>query len=449
MDNFITNPARSHARRPREDLHRVLPGVRGGVAARALAQTLRQPAVGQGVEVRGHRLRGRGPHQPIFPVAHQLRRPPAVHRGHDRLARAEGLQGHEAVVLVPRREEDGAAARVVVDELRLRDRAQHLHAPLQAEVLDALAERPRLLPLARDLDGQAAVLHARGRLHQEAEALERGQARHREDVVAVSVRAVRPLRRRRVEQLARDAAEALQPRLDGLALRDQPSHVAREQPAVEAVEDPPPNPLLEPALPAQPAREALPQVVVLAHAVVEPAHVVPVAHRVGGEAQRDHLVDGLAVRGLADVGQPVRPVGRELAPEAVLRRDHDLREVSGAAQRGRRLFRDGQVAAADEEGAGGDDQDPPRTAHGAGAGSRVRTTRAGTPTATAPAGRSSVTTAPAPTTTWWPMVTPSMTFAPAPSHTFSPSVIPAERRSCSTTGTPARSNSWPPPTRYV
>src|SRR4029079_6645237 len=293
------------------------------------------------------------------------------------------------------------------------------------------------------------VLHLRGRLHQQAQALQGREARDREDVVAVSIRAIRSLRRRRVEELVGDPAEALQPRLDGLALRDQAIHVAREQPPVQRVEDTPSHALLELALAPEPADEALPQVVVLAHAVVEPADVVPVADGVGREAQGDDLVHGLAVRGLADVGQPGRPIRGELAAEPVLRRDHHLGEVARGAQRGRGRFRDGEMAPAHEERAGGDDQDPLGPAHGAEAASRVRTTRAGTPTATAPAGRSSVTTAPAPTTTSRPMRTPSSTLVPVPSHTLSPRVMPLELRPCSSTGTSARSNSWPPPTRYV
>src|SRR5439155_5030930 len=114
---------------------------------------------------------------------------------------------------------------------------------------------------------------------------------------------------------------------------------------------------------------------------------------------------------------------------------------------GRRLVGDGEVTAAYEQRAGGDDQDPLGCAHPAGGGfSRIRSTRAGTPAATAPSGRSSVTTAPAPTTTSLPMRTPSRTFAPAPSHTLRPRATPREGRPCSTTGPAPRSNSWPPPT---
>ncbi len=56
-------------------------------------------------------------HEPVLPVPHQLGGTAAVQRRDHRLARAERLQGDEAVVLVPGREEDGAAARVVRDQL--------------------------------------------------------------------------------------------------------------------------------------------------------------------------------------------------------------------------------------------------------------------------------------------------------------------------------------------
>ncbi|SUP34573.1 Uncharacterised protein [Streptomyces griseus] len=48
---------------------------------------------------------------------------------------------------------------------------------------------------------------------------------------------------------------------------------------------------------------------------------------------------------------------------------------------------------------------------------------AGLPTATTLGGRSLVTTAPAPTTVFSPMVTPGQTMTPPPSHTLSPMVI--------------------------
>ena len=52
-----------------------------------------------------------------------------------------------------------------------------------------------------------------------------------------------------------------------------------------------------------------------------------------------------------------------------------------------------------------------------------RSTLAGDPTATTPAGRSRVTTAPAPTTVFSPIVTPGHTIAPPPSQTLSAIVI--------------------------
>ena len=52
-----------------------------------------------------------------------------------------------------------------------------------------------------------------------------------------------------------------------------------------------------------------------------------------------------------------------------------------------------------------------------------RITRAGTPAATTPGGKSRVTTAPAPTTVSSPIVTPGQTTTPPPSHTLSPRAI--------------------------
>ena len=72
-----------------------------------------------------------------------------------------------------------------------------------------------------------------------------------------------------------------------------------------------------------------------------------------------------------------------------------------------------------------------RNRHGVATGSRWLTTFAGTPTAIAPAGTDSRTTAPAPITARSPIVTPSRIFAPAPSHAPSPIDTPLERRALS------------------
>src|SRR5579864_9330688 len=57
-------------------------------------------------------------------------------------------------------------------------------------------------------------------------------------------------------------------------------------------------------------------------------------------------------------------------------------------------------------------------------GSPLATSLAGTPTAVAPAGPASRTTAPAPTMARSPTVTPSRTVAPAPSQAPAPTAIP-------------------------
>src|SRR6266545_496687 len=64
---------------------------------------------------------------------------------------------------------------------------------------------------------------------------------------------------------------------------------------------------------------------------------------------------------------------------------------------------------------------------------RCPMTLAGIPTAMAPAGTGSRTTAPAPMTARSPTDTPSSTFAPAPSHAPAPTLIPIERRPCAST----------------
>ena len=119
------------------------------------------------------------------------------------LAGAERLQRDEAVVLVPGREVDGAAARVVVDELGVGDRAQQLDAAARGRASSMRSRSAGLSsPSPAILTRSARSFMQRRRLDQQVEALQRVQARDREDVVAVAVGAVRALGRRRVEQLA-------------------------------------------------------------------------------------------------------------------------------------------------------------------------------------------------------------------------------------------------------
>src|SRR5438477_1740677 len=89
---------------PQQFFHRALPAVGLRGVAPGLAQALGQTAVAaQRVELRGNALGGRLGHEPVLTVPNQLRRTAAVAGRDHRLAGAERLQRHEAVVLVPRR----------------------------------------------------------------------------------------------------------------------------------------------------------------------------------------------------------------------------------------------------------------------------------------------------------------------------------------------------------
>ena len=106
---------------------------------------------GQAVELLRHASAvGCGARSPSAPCAHQLRRAAAVRGGDHGLARAERLQRDEAVVLVPGREVDGAAARVVVDELRVaRPRPAARRGPRGPARAIALAQAGPVLALPR------------------------------------------------------------------------------------------------------------------------------------------------------------------------------------------------------------------------------------------------------------------------------------------------------------
>ncbi len=93
-----------------------------------------------------------------------------------------------------------------------------------------------------------------------------------------------------------------------------------------------PHALLQAACGSKRAAEPVPEVVVLAHRVIQPAHVFVVANGVAGIAQADHLVDRLAV-GRADIGKPGGEVRGCLAAKSILWCDDDVRGVPGIAER--------------------------------------------------------------------------------------------------------------------
>ena len=132
---------------------------------------------------------------------------------------------------------------------------------------------------------------------------------------------------------------------------------------------PAPHALLRQPETAETARESRPQVVVLTHRVVQPAHVIRMANGVTGVAQADHPIDRLAVAH-PDIGQPRRQVCRRLAAEAVLRCDDDVRVVTLGAKCLDQRAGDHHVPAFGHRRAGRDDgyahrrrsRDPRRTA---------------------------------------------------------------------------------------
>ncbi len=217
-----------------------------------------------------------------------------------------------------------------------------------------------LLPFPTDHRTDALSFRDSQRANEEIRALERRQPRHHEDVVAVAVTPIGPLRRRRIEHRRRQLRPHLQPRLDGSRLDEQPRHVPSQQIPVGGVQRPPPEAFLEPILRAEPGAEAIPQIVILAHRVVEPADVMRMPHGVARVAEADDLIDRVA-GALTDVGQPGRDVSRGLAAEPVLRRDDDVGLVAGVAQRLSERTRDHHVTTLDERRAGCDDSDPAHT----------------------------------------------------------------------------------------
>ena len=102
---------------------------------------------------------------------------------------------------------------------------------------------------------------------------------------------------------------------------------------------------LDAAFPRQVRAELIPEIVVLAHPVIQPQHVIRMLHRVAGKAKADDAIDGLFLVRELDVGAPRRQIGAALLAKPVLRRDDQSGFVTGFAQRAHQLARHHEMPA--------------------------------------------------------------------------------------------------------
>ena len=143
---------------------------------------------------------------------------------------------------------------------------------------------------------------------------------------------------------------------DRFRLNEQLRYVPSKEIAIGEVHPAPPHPFLDQTAARERGPERVPQVVILAHRVIEPADMLRVTDRVAREPQADHLVDRLAVRH-RDVRQPRRQVRGGLSSEPVLRRDDDVGVVAGVTQCIDQGARDHHVPTLDHGWARRDDSD--------------------------------------------------------------------------------------------
>ena len=224
------------------------------------------------------------------------------------LARGERLGCHEPVVLFERRKADSAAPREVIEQLVFGQRASERHAVRDAELLRETRQPFSFLALPRHDRADAAAFRARERPDQEVGALERRQPGDEEYVVAVPVAPVRTLRRRRIQHGRRQLRPHAEAILDRLRLHEELRHVSRQQIPVGPLKDPPPHAFLYPSARAERRAESIPEIVVLAHRVVEPADVARMPDGVTGVPKADDLVDAVS-SAPAHIGEPCRDVG--------------------------------------------------------------------------------------------------------------------------------------------
>ncbi len=266
-------------------------------------------------------------HETPLAVDDELGRTAAVRAGDDRLARRERLDGHEPIVFADRGKAHDPAAREMLEQFRFRQCARELHAAGDPEMRRERVETPALLAVAGDHRAETGAISRRQCADEQVRSFQRRQARDHEHVVVESVAAIRALGRRRIQHGAAQLRPHRQTFLNRPGLHEQPPDVAGQQVAVGGVRQPAPYALLRQPETAETARQSRPQVVVLTHRVVQPAHVIRMANGVTGVAQADHAIDRLAVAH-PDIGQPGRQVCGGLAAEAVLRCDDDVRVMT-------------------------------------------------------------------------------------------------------------------------
>ena len=118
------------------------------------AQAAPRTHVGQllhaGLVARGEGRRRRIADVAVRAIDDEFGRPSAVTARHDRLARGECLDGDKAIILLERREDYRAAARIVFQHLLVVDAAEEEDPVSQAKTSDARLQPRSVFPLTRD-----------------------------------------------------------------------------------------------------------------------------------------------------------------------------------------------------------------------------------------------------------------------------------------------------------
>ena len=220
----------------------------------------------------------------------------------------------------------------MIDELRLAEPAGERHTAGQPKTRGESFQSIAIFSVAGDDGAYAGGLPLCQRFDQEVSALQRGQPRDQEHIVAVLIASIRALGCRGIEDGWAKLGPHCEPLLNRPRLDEQPGDIAGEEIPVRGADRETPHTFLQKACGTQPAAEAIPQVVILPHRVIQPAHVPGMPHGIARIAQADHLIDRLAVA-RADIGQPCGEIRRCLPPEPILRRHDDLCRVPGVAER--------------------------------------------------------------------------------------------------------------------
>jgi hypothetical protein len=191
---------------------------------------------------------------------------------------------------------------------------------------------------------------------QEVDPLERLEPGDGEDKRLIRIGPVVSLRRGRIQDFGRDISPAAEPLLDGPGLDEELPDVMLEKVGIDAMDQESPQAFFDFSFPAELRNQAVPEIIVFTHPMVEPTDMMRMADGIAGKTEGNHLVDWPAQPVHSDIGKTIGQVSPELLSKPVLGREDQVGIDPLLTESLNRVPGNRQVSPLDKRHIGCDDQ---------------------------------------------------------------------------------------------